>query len=812
MRRWRAPRGQARPRAGDYFGPALATASRLEGAASGHQILISESTHRHFDVAPHDSITFTDLGSHRFKGVEPIQVFQVNAPGLPDSFGLIAGKRDAPEGNISANLSAFLGRTKELAELEELASKSRITTLLGPGGIGKTRLSIELARSLQDHFPDGAWMVDLSPVEPGFTLWSAFTAALAIPPVPDAEPRVQVLDRLRDAHALLLIDNCEHVVDDIAEAIAEIGLATTDVSFITTSRRVLGLPGEALYDVAPLDEVADDPARSPAVELFVERGQRANRRFQPTDDDLETVAAVCRDLDHLPLAIEIAAAHLRRMTLGQIQDKAANPLDFRSAKNRREFGRQHTLRETLEWSYALLHPASRAVLDHLSVFSGSFTEDVGAAVCITDDLGADDVQDAFDDLLDSSMLSRDPNDDLRFRILRTVRAFGHDRLEDEGRVAAAQRRHGEAYAALIAELAERFDSADEGEAAATIHAELPDLRAAFERAIGSDLQLAADLTAPLFFFNYVYRGAETGNWPARIMEMPRADELSEAPLLLAAAAGHALHASGQPETAQDYIDRAVGLQAEGASSSRGWVEGVAGQIAFWTGDLTASVERHLEAVEQARAHENHSCEVISLGLAAFSLIRSRDTPGADELLDQATIALERASQPSAIGYVHFSRGCVETRRNPKLARKELEQSLAWATMVGNEQGANRVRRVIADLRAAYSEPADALRIRADALLDFPERGDTIHAWSTIQSMIKPLAELGRDDDVAFLAGAVSASPLALDLSVQHVVDAARDRLGAADFDVRAGEGEALGLLQARCYVEESFVGTREGAG
>jgi class 3 adenylate cyclase len=291
--------GQARRRKGDFFGPALNVTARLEGAASGRQILISESTRAMIGSETPDWLEFQDLGQHRFKGVEPLRVFQVKAPGLPSDFPEIGGKREAPVGNLPADLSSFLGRKRELAEVIDLVESNRITTLLGPGGIGKTRLSIKAAQETTTTFDDGKFLIDLSPVEPGQDVWPAFTAALLIPPVADATPRVQVLDRLKNSNALLIVDNCEHVHSDIIEAITEIA-TNSPVRILATSRHVLGVPGEALFDMIPL-EGSDgvDPSASPAVQLFVDRGRLINRRFDPTPEDLAKVAVICEALARL---------------------------------------------------------------------------------------------------------------------------------------------------------------------------------------------------------------------------------------------------------------------------------------------------------------------------------------------------------------------------------------------------------------------------------------------------------------------------------------------------------------------------------
>jgi hypothetical protein len=313
--------GLTRARGSDFFGPALPTATRLQSAANADQILLSDVTAERLAIdRVQTPFELSDLGEHHFKGIEPIRVYQVCTLDLPSAFPPIGGKRETAGGNLPANLSSFLGRERELDDLGRMAHESRLITLVGPGGIGKTRLAIEFARFLESSFPDGAWLVDLSALERGSEVWPAIAESLLIPPLPRGERRIQVLERLHDARAILLMDNCEHVLDSICEAVTELGSTCGELFLINTSRRTLGVEGEALYQVSSLDSGSrDGPGKSAAVRLFVERSRLVDRRFQPTPDDLALIQRICANLEYIPLAIEIAAGHLRRLTLESIE-------------------------------------------------------------------------------------------------------------------------------------------------------------------------------------------------------------------------------------------------------------------------------------------------------------------------------------------------------------------------------------------------------------------------------------------------------------------------------------------------------------
>ncbi len=494
----------------DYFGPALPTATRLQDAANADQILLSDATAERL-VADRHQMPFelSDLGEHHFKGIAPIRVYQVCTSDLPSAFPPIGGKRETASGNLPANLSSFVGRERELDDLLQLSHESRLITLVGPGGIG---------------------------IERGSEVWHAIAEALLIPSLPGVERRIQVIERLNNARAILLMDNCEHVLDPISDAVTELGSLCASLLLINTSRRTLGVEGEALYQVSSLDSASQGShGQSAAVRLFVERGRLADRGFQPTPDDLARIQRICANLEYIPLAIEIAVGHLRRLTLESIEKGVTKPLDLHSSQFRRRAGRQQTLRQTLEWSYDLLDPNSRRVLERLSVFSGPFHEEQALAVCAGDMPNQSDALDGIDELIESSLLTQDPGGPRLLRMLQTVQTFGREKLDQAGLLQIVEVRHGEVYAERCRELGREIATPAEPDAVNAVYDELSNLRAAFERAVTRDLRLAAKLAAPLFLFNYSQRGEETGGWYERIMARPGSDDLEQAPILLAGA-------------------------------------------------------------------------------------------------------------------------------------------------------------------------------------------------------------------------------------------------------------------------------------
>jgi predicted ATPase/class 3 adenylate cyclase len=788
----------------DFFGPSLPTAVRLQEAAHADQILISGVTAEQLATdQPQAPFELSDLGEHHFKGIEPIRVYQVCTSDLPSAFPPLGGKRESASGNLPAGVSSFLGRERELKDLAQISRESRVLTLIGPGGIGKTRLAIEFARSLQLSFPDGAWFVDLSALERDSEVWPAIADALLIPPLAGGERRIQVIERLRDARAIILMDNCEHVLDPIADAVTELGSSCGALFLINTSRRTLGVEGEALYEVSSLDFGSQQgPEQSAAVQLFVDRSRLANRRFEPAPDDLALIHRICANLDHIPLAIEIAAGHLRRLTLDRIEKGVTKPLDLHSRNVRRRVGRQQTLRQTLEWSYDLLDANSRRILQRLAVFSGPFHEEQALAVCAGDIPNESDVLGGIEELVESSLLARHVGSPQLMRMLQTVQAFGREKLDEAGLLQNVETRHGQVYAVRCFELGQQIASIDEAKAANAIYDEMSNLRAAFERALTRDLKLAEDLSAPLFLFNYWHRGAETGKWYERIMARPDADKLKQAPILLAGAAGHTFHDEGDQAKAAAFIERGLRAEAAGLESGKGWLSHVSGQMAQWSGDLQACIEHLVTAVKQARCANNTPCEVMSLCMIAFVKSRTGDLQGAGERISEATQMGPAVLPPTLMGYIHYARGGIA--QDSAVAIDEYQTSVEWAKMAGNHLGAQRVKQLIADLQAAKAAPAEAMDIHIRSLIELPSHGATFYTWLTIRSLILPLAALGADEELAVLAGALLASPLKLGRSAQDAVAKAKARLGDNAFASAAAHGSRFDPTEARRYIIEAW--------
>ena len=375
---------------------------------------------------------------------------------------------------------------------------------------------------------------------------------------------------------------------------------------------------------------------------------------------------------------------MRRHSLASIESGVTKPLDLQASIFRRRSGRHQTLRQTLEWSYELLDPNSRQVLQRLSVFSGSFHEEQALAVCAGDIQNESDVLRGIDELVETSLLARDTGRH-HLRMLQTVQAFAREMLDQATPLQTVEARHCEVYAARCRQLGQQIATVNEAKAANAIYDELSNLRAAFERAVTRDLKLAAELAAPLFLFNYSHRGSETGNWYERIVARPGADELEQAPMFFAGAAGHAFHDEGDQTKAAAFLERGLADRSRGIANQPG--------LAFPCRRPDGAMVRRHQRLRRTscgrgrprrEAAGNTPCEVMSLCMAAYVKARMGDLDGARELVRQATQIGQAAMQPTLMGYIYYARGGVA--QDAARAIDEYQASAEWGAMAGNHLG------------------------------------------------------------------------------------------------------------------------------
>jgi predicted ATPase/class 3 adenylate cyclase len=484
--------GEAAERDGDYFGPTLNRTARIMGLAHGGQILLSTAT---TDLVP--DVDTVDLGEYQLRGLTRRErLHQVVGPGLPREFPPLRGDQ-ATAHNLPAALTSFVGRQAEIDSLNVQVSEGRLVTLVGPGGAGKTRLAIETARRLMDEFPDGVRLADLAVLRDPAQV--AATVAKAVghhDPLAESGGPGLVRDRLGDAigdhRVLLLLDNCEHVVEAAGELVGGLLVHCPRLVVVATSRQSLGVPGEQLFEVGSLELPAGDDVAAVAASgsgaLFMQRAQTVHARFQLDPPAAAAVAYICRRLDGLPLAIELAAAQARLLTAAQIAERLEETPAL-SEGGQRRVERHQTMRAALAWSYDLLVEAEQELFRRLAVFRSSFILEAAAAVAPA--VGGSTLR-VLGGLVDKSLVAvvDGPAGGRRFRLLEPVRQFAAELLQASGERDDAESRHRDqllsqlAPSAHIPAVLTRYEE---------LAAEVDNLRAAVEHAMHSEPEAAVAL-------------------------------------------------------------------------------------------------------------------------------------------------------------------------------------------------------------------------------------------------------------------------------------------------------------------------------
>lgn len=424
----------------DYVGMSVHVAARVAAAGHGGQILVTEVTATLAGEPP-----AVDLGRHRLKDVGEHRLLQLQAPGLDVEFPPLRTLSSLPN-NLPASVDEFVGRRDELADLLLALDGSRLITLAGPGGSGKTRLALEAGGRLLARFVGGVWLVDLAAVDDAARVASAVAGAIGVRQRGD-EALADTLEAwLRDRQLLLILDNCEHLLDGVAQFCSRFLAACPDLRILATSRAVLGVRGEQAVQVPPLqtpgDEVDSGHAlRCDAVELFVIRAVAAAPSFDVTRADIAAIAGICRRLDGLPLAIELAAARMRALSVVDLAARLDDRFRLLTAGSRADVARHQTLRAVVAWSYDLLDDQERQLFERLAAFPHHFDLEMAEAVGAAPPIDVVDVVDLLTQLVEKSLVTSVPvGDGVRYQLLETLRAYGLERLEERGGVDEARDR------------------------------------------------------------------------------------------------------------------------------------------------------------------------------------------------------------------------------------------------------------------------------------------------------------------------------------------------------------------------------------
>jgi predicted ATPase/class 3 adenylate cyclase len=612
---------RVRVRMGIHCGEAARTATGLVGlevhraarvAAVGHggQVLVSEAA----AVLVRDGLppgtALTDLGRHRLKDLgRPERIFQLDGVGLPEQFPPLRSLDNvALPNNLPAQLSGFIGRDREICEVRALVESCRFVTLTGAGGAGKTRLGLQVAAELLDGSGDGVWLVELAAVTDEDAVPAAICEALRLTGQPGRPALETLLDALALQDVLVVLDNCEHLIGGCAKTAELIVRRCPRVRLLATSREPLSIGGETMYRVPSLSLPGSDdtgPAAagsSDAVALFEDRA-RAHGVALPVDEQTGAIVVlVCRRLDGMPLAIELAAARLRSMSLAELSGRLDQRFRLLTGGSRTALKRQQTLRATVEWSYALLTGAEQLMLARLSVFAGSFGLDAAEAVCGSGDLDVPDVADLLGSLVDKSLVAAEQaGAGLRYRLLETIRLFAAEQLAEAGEGAAAAAAHCAYFLALAEQAAAYLTGREQGSWLARLDADEANLRRAAQHAVEAPDGTAVVLRLGVALWRYwETRSRAQGAFALLAPVLVRPDAGAD-PGLFAAALVTAARTGSHLPAARHFAGQAVQV-ARPLGDDRLLISALTAQSKahYFAGEPEAALLFGLESVEGAR--------------------------------------------------------------------------------------------------------------------------------------------------------------------------------------------------------------------
>lgn len=500
--------GEAHERDGDYFGPALSRAARIMSAGHGGQVLLSRTTGELVDTQLPSNTALRSLGEFRLKDLgAPEYLFQLVHPDLEDDFPP-PRTLDNHSNNLPAELSSFVGRRKELADIEGRLEDARLVTLTGVGGAGKTRLALQAAADTVDSFPDGVWVIELASVTDPEELPAMVVDVLGISggagETAAGSARIAA-DYLASRRALLILDNCEHLIGAAAELSDFLLRRCAELRILATSREGLGITGEHLIQVPSLTlpssyEDEGEASRTDAVELFAERAAAVSSHFELNSENAADVIEICRRLDGMPLAIELAAARVRILPPSQIAGRLSDTFRLLTGGARTALPRQQTLRATIDWSYRLLSSQEKSVFARLALFRGGFTLEAAERIVSSEGVEELEVFELLASLVDKSMVQAADHRG-RFGMLETLRQYAQDRLAETGQIDNWRLRHTEFYADSADVAYEATRDGRQAEWFERLKIDHENFKTAVTWAIEADhVQLAARIAIGLYWF------------------------------------------------------------------------------------------------------------------------------------------------------------------------------------------------------------------------------------------------------------------------------------------------------------------------
>ncbi|HEX3631644.1 MAG TPA: tetratricopeptide repeat protein [Casimicrobiaceae bacterium] len=817
----------------DLFGSPVNRAARIMKAAHGSQILLSQAVVERIQGNLPAAASVRDLGGVRLRDLAtPEHVYQLVHPSLRQDFPALRSLAATPN-NLPQQVTSFIGRERELAEIKSLLGATRLLTLLGMGGLGKTRLSLQIAADVLESYADGVWFVDLAPIKDPSLVASAVAQVLNVREEPGKPLDQTLCEHLRDREMLLVLDNCEHLIAACAGIVDTLLGGAPKVRFLATSREGLHIRGEQTYHVLPLaapdrNAGVDVLLRSEAVQLFIERARLQKPGFLLTERDAPAIAELCARLDGIPLALELAAARMRSLSIGEINARLHDRFKLLTGGSRVALERQQTLRALVSWSYDLLQEREQMLLDRLSVFAGGFDLPAAEAVCGAEPLAPEDVIDLLGSLVEKSLVMVDQGEGVsryglletirefarehfskRYDMLGTIQEFAKERLTDRDDVAATAKRHCDYFFEFAKTVRHKLLGADQAEWTARAEGDLDNLRAAIALALsgGVDPVMAVKLEVALMRFR-ILRGYSTEarkNVRAALV-LPGVRE----PNFFRA---HALYVGGVLATNQSDHAEATKMLTECLAIRRGLdnprdVAATLSTLAtlhLQRDDVTKAREYQEEAIAVFRSLDDRLGEAIGLINLGDIAERQADYEAARSLFEQCLPITRSIENLELESECERNLGELALRAHDlSTAQTRFTRALKICRDAQDKRGEAITRWRLGKADAARGDHEVACKALTDALRALHAFEMNMEALDCLEDYARLLQSINRSEEAvgAFAAAAAGRELLMLPRSArregerQQSIDAARAALGKAAFDAAWAAGALWKLDEA----------------
>ena len=766
----------------DFFGAVLNRAARIMAAAHGGQVLLSQALATLLIDRLPAGVTLRDLGAVRLRGLEtPEHVHQIVHPLLRQDFPALRSLEATPN-NLPQQVTSFIGRERELVEIGRLLKKTRLVTLLGVGGLGKTRLSLQVAADVMDDFPDGVWLVELAPFADPRLVPQAVASVLGVKEEA-GRPVVEVLAKhIADRRLLLILDNCEHLVHACAELAGPLLQAGLHLRILTSSREPLHVAGEMTYPVPSLAIPDALQAITPAavtqyeaVHLFVDRAIAVHPSFQVTAQNAAAVATICRHLDGIPLAIELAAARVRALAVEKIAERLSDRFRLLTGGARTAPSRQQTLRASIDWSHDLLTAKERILFRRLAVFAAGWTLEAAEAVCSGDDLGQAEVLDVLAGLVDKSLVTVEAQSG-RYAFLETVRQYAEEWLARSGDGDATRSRHLAFFLAVAEKVAPQLLGPEQAAGLKRLDLERENILSALRCCLHEQgaAEQAYRLVQAIKHYWFMRGLLNLGHHvTVEALSIPVFEPHSPARCRALWVAGQICSYTGRYEEAQRYLHESLAI-ARHHSDQRmiAAVQNILAFAALGQGDRAAAKIHCEEALKLARelgskaeiavasnalaqlnrldgnldgaeplyeeavvvAHElgiREFAAIAILGLAMVAIGRGGIGRARDLLREVLTIAEETGSRPAGQSALEVAAGLAVLRQDPERFARLYGAAEAQTLRTGIQRDpadAAFLQPLLAKAREALGEPGFTLAEASGRTLPFDQALAEVRAW------------------------------------------------------------------------------------